>query len=200
MFTNKPFILASSSKSRFKILQTVGLDFKSKKPTCDEELLKKKLNNKKTKPLYLAKSLAKEKAKSVAKKYKNKTVIGCDTIIIFNNKLLNKAKNKAEAFLKIKKLNGKKHKIISVISVFKNGKEVWSHSQSSTVKIRKLKDTEIKKYISQSGTEILSSVGCYQIELLGPTIIEKTTGDFFNIMGFPLFPFLKFLKKDSYKT
>ena len=199
MFAHKPFILASSSKSRRKVLQTIKLNFKTKKPSCDEEHLKKKLRSSKTKPLNVVKSLAREKAKSVGKKHKKKLVIGCDTAIIFNNKLISKARNKKEAFVKIKKLSGKNHKIISAISVFKNNKEIWSCHQLSVVKIRKLKDLEIKNYINKSGRDILGSVGCYQAELLGPTIIEKITGDFFNVMGLPLFPFLNFLKKDSYK-
>ena len=61
--------------------------------------------------------------------------------------------------------------------------------------IRNLSINEINYYLKKSGKKILQSAGCYQIESLGPNIIENIKGDFFNVMGFPLFPFLKFLQK-----
>ena len=73
--------------------------------------------------------------------------------------------------------------------------EVWKTTQVSLVKIRKLNEQEVDRYLSKFGKEVLSSVGCYQIESTGPNIIENIKGDFFNVMGFPLFPFLKFLKR-----
>jgi len=76
-------------------------------------------------------------------------------------------------------------------------REVWQTTEKSKVKIRKLSKEDIDEYLLKSGKDILSSVGCYQIEGVGPNIIEEIRGDFFNIMGFPLFPFLKFIK--SYK-
>ena len=95
---------------------------------------------------------------------------------------------------KIKKLSGKKHKIITSVVVYFNNKLVWCHTQQTTIKLRRLGDLEIKKYLKSSGSTLLNSVGCYQIEKKGPIIIENIQGDFFNVMGFPLFPFLKFLK------
>ena len=74
-------------------------------------------------------------------------------------------------------------------------REVWKSSQKTKIKIRKLAEKEIDEYLLKAGKHILSSVGCYQVELLGPNIIEEIKGDFFNVMGFPLFPFLNFLKK-----
>ena len=94
---------------------------------------------------------------------------------------------------------GKKHSIYSSASVFYNKKEVWNKTQKTTVKIRKLTEKEINLYLSSVGKKILSSVGCYHIEVGGANIIENIKGDFFNVMGFPLFPFLKFLKKINIK-
>ena len=90
---------------------------------------------------------------------------------------------------------GKKHSIYSSASVFYNKKEIWNTTQKTTVKIRKLTNEEINIYLSNTGKKILSSVGCYQIEMGGVNIIEGIKGDYFNVMGFPLFPFLNFLKK-----
>ena len=194
MFINKKFILASSSTSRYKILKQNNLKFTKIKPICNEEVIKKKLKNKK-KPIQIVKYLAKEKAKSINFKHPKKTVVGCDTIILFGNKIVNKANNYKSAKTKLKKLSGKEHKIISAVSVYKNKKQIWSCSQTTTVKIRKISTNQINYYLKVCNKEILNSAGCYQIESLGPMIIENIKGDFFNVMGFPLFPFLKFLER-----
>ena len=195
MFTNKRFILASTSKSRYKILKQNKLSFLKKKPTCKEGLIKKKLIKNKKKPIQIVKTLAKEKAKSVSKKYEDDLVVGCDTIILFKNNIIGKARTLSSAHQKLLALSGKTHKIISSVSVYKNKKQIWSHTQTTSVELRKTNTKEIKKYLKLCGKNILSSAGCYQIEAQGPNIIKKIKGDFFNVMGFPLFPFLNFLKK-----
>ena len=199
MFINKKFILASSSKSRYKILKQNNLNFLKKKPTCNEELIKKKLNKKNKTPIQIVKHLAKEKAKSVSINNTKQLVVGCDTIIIFHNKIINKTINFKTAQKKLKKLAGKEHDIISAVSIFKNKKQIWSCTQTTKVKIRKLSTKNINDYINICGKQILQSAGCYQIESCGPIIIENIKGDFFNVMGFPLFPFLLFLKKFNIK-
>ena len=77
---------------------------------------------------------------------------------------------------------------------------MWNSTQKTIVKIRKINQKEVKRYVLKEGKDILGSVGCYQLEKSGPNIIEDISGDFFNVMGFPLFPFLKFLKNVKIKT
>ena len=195
MFLNKKFILASNSASRYRLLKNVGLNFVKKKPLCDEDYIKsqliKKSINKKTFP----KILAKEKAISVSIKKPNNIVVGSDTIIFFNNKIIDKAKTLKEAKEKLQKLSGKKHQIISGVSVCYKGKQIWSTQQTSTIHIKKLNQEQINIYLKKTGKNILSSVGCYQAEKMGPQIIKSINGDFYNVLGFPLFPFLSFLSK-----
>ena len=195
MIFNNKFVLASTSKSRYFILKNTGLSFSRLKPLCDENKLKKKLLVKKNTPKKISLELARLKAFSISKKTKNKIIVGSDTVIFINKKILNKAKNLREAKNKIKLMSGKKHIIYSSASVFYNKKEIWNKTQKTTVKIRKLTEKEIDIYLLNTGKKILSSVGCYQIELGGANIIEHIKGDYFNVMGFPLFPFLNFLKK-----
>lgn len=195
MFFNNHFILASSSASRYKILKNINLKFTKNKPPCNEKILKKKLIKKKINPKKISLELARLKSKSVSIKKNKEIVVGCDTIIYFDGVLLSKAKNLKDAKKKIARLSGKSHYVCSSVSVFYNMKEIWNSSQKSKIKIRSLSEKEIDIYLKKAGTKILSSVGCYQVELLGPNIIEEIKGDFFNVMGFPLFPFLKFLKK-----
>ena len=199
MIFNTEFVLASTSKSRYFILKNTGLSFSKHPPLCDENKLKKELLIRKKTPKKISLELARSKAFSVSKKIKNKIIVGSDTVIFINQKILNKAKNLNEAKNKIKLMAGKKHSIYSSASVFYNKKEIWNKTQKTTVKIRKLTDKEINTYLSNTGTKILSSVGCYQIEMGGANIIESIKGDYFNVMGFPLFPFLNFLKKFNIK-
>ena len=200
MIFNNPFVLASSSNSRYKILKNNNLLFSTCKPKCNEDFYKKRLLLKKTPPRKISLELARVKSNSVSKKIKNKLILGSDTVISLNGVLINKAKNLKEAKKKIKKLSGKSHHIYSSASVFYNNKEVWSGTQKTKVKIRKLSNHEIDYYLLKTKRKIIYSVGCYEIESLGPNIIEEIKGDFFNVMGFPLFPFLSFLKKYSIKT
>ena len=188
----KNFLLASKSISRYRLLKNAGLVFQTAIPNCDEDRIKAQLLKSKISIKNLAKHLAREKAMSVNNKTNN-LVVGSDTIIIFQNTLINKAKNLSQAKNKLKKLSGKKHKIISAVSVCHKEKQIWSAQQESTITLRKLSTDQIDLYLKKTGKEILSSVGCYQAEKLGPQIIKSIKGDFFNVLGFPLFPFLSFL-------
>ena len=191
---HQKFILASSSKSRYKILKNAGLNFTQKKPNCNEEDIKKTFNRK-TKPEIFAKKLSYEKAKSVSKlkQYTNKIVLGCDTVIYHNGKILDKVSSVEKAKKKIKSLSGKTHIIVSGLTICINGFKVWEDYEKTHVKIRKLNNKDVDTYLKKTGKQILSSVGCYQIESLGPNIIERIKGDYFNVMGLPLFNLLNYL-------
>ena len=197
---NTKFILLSSSKSRISILKKINLNFIHTKHHCNENYFKKKMKEKKISPKKISLELAKLKAKSISTKQNDILIIGSDTVIDLNGKLLGKPKNRKDAKNNIKKLAGRTHTIISSIAAYYNSKLVWFVSEKTKVKIRKLKKIEINDYINDCGPSILGSAGCYQIEKKGPLIIiEKINGDFFNVMGFPLFSFLKFLKKFNLK-
>jgi len=195
MILNKQFILASNSASRKMLLKNAGLKFFSEKPLCNEDYIKDQLLKKNTKKTNLPKLLAKAKALSVSENNTKYLVVGSDTIILFNNTIINKAKTMKEAKKKLQKLSGKKHQIISGASVCLNNKQIWSYQQTSTIHMNALNQKQINIYLEKTGKNILSSVGCYQVERLGPQIIKSIKGDFFNVLGFPLFPFLTFLSK-----
>mgnify|MGYP001246687734 CR=1 FL=1 len=192
------FILASSSTSRYKILKNSGFSFIKISPKTDEEKIKKQITKRK-KPAFIAKKLSYEKAKSISikKKYFYHTVIGCDTIIYIGDQIFDKAKNISEAKKKLVILSGKKHKIVSGVTIFNKGKKIYQFSETTQVKIRKLNRIKIDNYLNKTGKQILSSVGCYQVEALGPVIIEDIKGDFFNVMGLPLFKLLKYVSKNK---
>ncbi len=192
MNTHKKYILASTSKSRYSILKNSGFIFNKVEPLCNEDIIKKSLKQKQ--PALIAKKLSYEKAKSVSqiKKYQKHFVIGCDTLIYIGNKIFDKAKTMSEAKQKIKKLSGKKHIIVTGLTICRNGKKIWQTSVKTKVEIRDLSINDVDRYLKKTGKKILGSVGCYQVEALGPTIIKEIKGDFFNVMGLPLFKLLKY--------
>ena len=194
---NTKFILASSSSSRAKILKNSGLNFKILRPLCDEENIKKQIKHLKKKPIKFAKQLSFEKSKSISilKTHRDKYVIGCDTLIFFQQQIFDKAKNTKQAIDKIKIFSGNTHQIISAITICKNGAKIWQTHEITEVKIKDLSEAQIKKYLRKTGKQILSSVGCYQIEMFGTQIIEYIKGDFFNVMGLPLFKLIKYVSK-----
>ena len=199
MLFNKKFILASNSKSRFFILKNNKLNFRRVSPTCNEEIIKREKIKEKISPKKISLDLAINKAASVSKKYYNSLVIGSDTIIDLNNKIIEKARNIKDAKKKLNKLSGKKHSIYSSAAAYYKNKLIWKTTQKTTIQIRNLSRKEINEYLKKTDKNILLSVGCFQIEKEGPNIIENIKGDFFNVMGFPLFPFLLFLKKFNMK-
>tara|TARA_B100000700_G_scaffold37126_1_gene36647 strand:- start:1037 stop:1633 length:597 start_codon:yes stop_codon:yes gene_type:complete len=193
MLFNTKFILASESKSRKNMLKKNNLNFFQIPPKCNEEKIKSERKKISAKALSLL--LAKSKAASIAEENKNTLVVGADTVIELKKKIITKAKNKKEAKKKLKKLSGKEHHIYSTAVAIYKKKVVWKNTQKTTIKIRKLSNKEINYYLKKTKKDILSSVGCFQIENDGPNIIESIKGDFFNVMGFPLFQFLFFLKE-----
>ena len=199
MIFKTKFILASSSQSRYDLLKKNKLNFIRTKPICNEGPIKKKLLKKKYSAKLISLELARMKAKSVAVKNTNKLVVGSDTTISINGFLLDKAKNLKGAKKKLLQISNKKHQIYSSASAYYNNREVWKITQKTTVKIRKISQKEADLYLKNIGKQILNSVGCYRLEKEGANIIENIKGDFFNVMGFPLFPFLVFLKKFNVK-
>ena len=199
MLFKAKFILASSSQSRYDLLKRNKLSFIRINPICNEDIIKKKLLKKKYSPKLISLELARIKAKSIGLKKVNKLVVGSDTVISINGLLLDKATNINEARKTLLTMSNKKHLIYSSAAAYYNKKEIWKTTQKTIVKIRKISEKEADLYLKNVGKKILNSVGCYRLEKEGPNIIKNINGDFFNVMGFPLFPFLVFLKKFNIK-
>ena len=197
MINNTKIILASSSESRRRILKNTNIWFGVVKPKDNETYYKKKLLKEKKTPKQISQSLSFLKANSVSIKMKNKYVVGADTVVSLNGKIINKAKNIKDAKKKIKKISGKKHQITSSAHLLYNSKIVWRCTQTSIISIRKLTKQDIDAYIKEAGRGVVKSAGCYQAEKSGPQIIEKIKGDFYNVLGFPLLEFVSYIKKKN---
>ena len=179
-------ILASKSGVRKNILDKYGVESIVAPSNVDEDQVKDALLNKGADPEIISKNLAELKSVKVSNKYPDHLVLGADSVISLNLKLINKPKSREEAYNILKLLNGNKHYLISSVCISKNGAMIWNYTDKSELKMKNLSDIELKKYLSGIKTEILLAYGVYQIEAGGLNLFEYIKGDKDSIMGLPI--------------
>ena len=179
-------ILASKSKVRKEILDKNNIDVKVQPSTVDEELIKKSLLKEKASPENISKNLAEIKAIRVSQKNFNILVLGADSVIDLNGELISKPENREEALNILKKLNGKKHTLVSSVCISKNGSMVWNYTDKATLTMKNFSDEDLKKYLSKISDEALYSYNVYQIEGEGKELFSNIEGDKNTIMGLPI--------------
>ena len=179
-------ILASKSGVRKKILNKNGINCEVIPANIDEEQIKKSLLKEKATPEIISKNLAELKANKISKKKPNYLVLGADSVINLNNKIISKPTNRDEAFVILKKLNGQKHQLISSVCVSKNGSMIWNYTDASVLTMKQLNQNEIKSYLTRIRDKELYAYGVYQIEADGKSLFSKIEGDEDTIMGLPI--------------
>ncbi len=188
------FILASGSAVRQKMLRNAGFDFEICSADIDERSIQKDLESQDCSVAQIALALGIEKARFVAAKFPDKYVIGSDQMLVFEDHILNKSASLSQAKDKLLKLSGNTHHLISSAAIVKNDEVIWSHTDKADLVMRDLSERDIDDYLDKAGSDVLTSVGAYKLEEYGAWLFEKIEGDFFTILGFPLLPFLGFVK------
>ena len=178
--------LASSSPRRQQILKDLGLDFVVSHPVKYKE----KLSGLDPEALVCHNALG--KAKEVAEKYKDSIIIGCDTIVTFNNEILGKPLTPDNAYVMLMKLRGNYHRVFSGLAVIdmQKSRELVGYDKTE-VKFRDLSEKEINDYV-ESG-EPLDKAGAYGIQECGGAFVESIKGSFSNVVGLPKELLTKFL-------
>ena len=179
-------ILASKSKVRKEILDKNDISAQVQPPSVDEEPIKKSLLKKKVSPEIISKNLAEIKACRISQKNLDSLVLGADSVIDLNGELISKPERREEAFEILKKLNGKKHDLVSSVCISKNGSMIWNYSDKATLTMKKFSDEDLKSYLSKISDESLYSYNVYQIEGEGKNLFLKIEGDENTIMGLPI--------------
>ena len=179
-------ILASKSKVRKEILNKNNIDCKVEPSNVDEELVKNGLLNEGASPEIISKNLAELKANKVSQKKNGKMVLGADSVIDLEGELISKPKNRDEAMNILKKLNGKKHHLISSACISKDGSMVWNYTDKASLTMKKMSDEELEEYLSKITDEALYAYNVYQIEGEGRTLFSSIEGDENTIMGLPV--------------
>ena len=179
-------ILASKSKVRKDILEKNNIFAQVEPSRVDEDPIKQSLLNEKASPEIISKNLAELKASRVSQKNFDVLVLGADSVIDLEGELISKPQNREEALGILKKLNGKKHNLISSVCISKNGSMIWNHTDKATLTMKKFSDEELKEYLSKISDESLYAYNVYQIEGEGKNLLLKIDGDKNTIMGLPI--------------
>ncbi len=179
-------ILASKSGVRKQILNKNGIDCEVIPANINEDQIKESLFKEKATPKLISKNLAELKANKVSEKKFTEIVLGADSVIDLNGKLISKPTNRKEALNILKELNGQKHQLISSVCISKNGFMIWNFTDASTLTMKKLNLDEIKSYLAKIRDKELYAYGVYQIEADGRSLFSKIEGDENTIMGLPV--------------
>ena len=186
-------ILASKSKVREEILKKNGIQCVVFPSNVDEEPVKESLLNEGAYPEIISKNLAELKANKVSQKNYDVLVLGADSVIDLNGELISKPENRIEAFNILKKLNGKKHSLISSVCISKNGSMIWNYTDKAYLKMKNFSDKQLKEYLEKITDEALYAYNVYQIEGEGRNLFTSIDGDENTIMGLPIVDIKKFL-------
>jgi septum formation protein len=187
-------ILASKSKVREEILNKHKILCEVKPSNVDEDTLKETLIKESASPEIISKNLAEIKANKVSLKEINKMVIGADSVIDLDGELISKPESREEALKILKKLNGRKHNLISSVCISRNGSMIWNYTDKAELTMKKFSENDLKVYLSKISDEALYSYNVYQIEGEGRNLFSSIVGDENTIMGLPVFKIKEYLK------
>ena len=179
-------ILASKSKVRKEILDNNNIRCIVEPSNIDEGMVKESLLNEGATPEIVSKNLAELKANKVSQKKSGEIVLGADSVIDLEGKIISKPIDRQEALNILKKLNGKKHYLISSVCISKNGTMIWNYTDRAELTMKKMSDEELKDYLEKISDKDLFAYNVYQIEGEGRTLFSSIKGDVDTIMGLPV--------------
>lgn len=186
-------ILASQSPRRKKLLEQIGFSFSVEPSSCDESY------NANESPTDIVQMLAYRKAADVAKSNPQSLIIGADTIVVFEDRILEKPTSLNDAETMLASLSGRQHQVLSGVSLVKTDKEgnikdSDTFSESTKVFFGELSKNEIEHYVS--GGSPMDKAGSYGIQDdWGSLFVKRIEGDYNNVIGLPLFALYRHMKK-----
>jgi septum formation protein len=187
-------ILASKSKVRKEILDKHQIFCEVKPSNVDEDVVKDSLAKDLATPEIISKNLAELKANKVSLNQRDRMVLGADSVIDLNGELISKPEDRKEALIILKKLNGKKHYLISSVCISKNGSMIWNYTDKAELIMKNFSNEDLEVYLSKIPDETLYAYNVYQIEGEGRNLFSNITGDEDTIMGLPVLKIKEYLK------
>ena len=184
-------ILASQSEARRRLLVQAGVSFTALSPAFDENSLKSQSRDATT----LAQDLATAKSLSLNSINPNSFIIGADQTLCCDGAILSKPKNLVAARNQLQQLRGKRHTLVSAVSVSKNNQVLFQHCDKATLTMRNFSNTFLDNYLKTEAPAILRCVGSYEIEGPGINLFSHIDGNLFTIQGMPLLPLIAFLRE-----
>ena len=179
-------ILASKSGVRKKILEENQIKFIVEPSNVDEDSVKDSLLKVNATPEIISKNLAELKANKISQKRNGDLVLGADSVIDLNGKIISKPINRKEALETLRNLNGQTHHLISSVCMSLNGSMVWNYTDKASLTMKRMRDEELIEYLAKITDEALYAYNVYQIEGEGRSLFSKIDGDEDTIMGLPI--------------
>ena len=183
----KKLILASGSPRRKEILEQVGLDF-CVFPSDVEEVITKQV------PSDIVMELSRQKAEDVFQKQKEQDVIvlGADTVVAYEGKILGKPKDKEDAAAMLHMLSGQKHSVYTGVTLISSaGRETFY--EETRVEFYPMSEKEIRDYVNSK--EPIDKAGAYGIQGKAAVFIKGIEGDYYNVVGLPVARVSQYLQK-----
>lgn len=187
----RPLVLASKSPARRAMLEAAGIPVEIEPADIDERALER---NAPGAADDVATMLAREKARAVAARRPDRFVVGADQTLALGQKRFSKPANRAAARTQLQELRGRTHELHSAVALVRNDAVLFEFSDTARLSMRAFSDDFLDVYLEEIGTAAIASVGGYQLEGTGIQLFERVEGDYFTILGLPLFPVLVFLR------
>jgi septum formation protein len=193
-------ILASGSPHRHRLLRAAGLGFDVLTQPVDEESVREALQAEGATAEDAATALAELKAQRVAHLVPdNRTIVlGFDQILECEGRWFGKPSGRDEARRHLTNLRGRRHGLATAAVAFRGGARVWHHVATPSLWMRAVSDQELDLYLDACGDAVTGTVGAYELEGRGAQLMARVDGDFFTILGVPLFPVLQFLRDQRF--
>lgn len=176
-----------------KLLREVGIPYQSDRPGIDETTLKLTMHD--IPPEDWAKVLAERKAQSLCGRFPGHLILGADQTLILDGCIIDKPNSLDEATEQLRKLRNRTHRLKTAAAISCDDQIIWTATDEATIDVRDFSDQFLDSYLSKLGAEVFTTVGAYKYEALGAQLFSRTTGDYFTILGLPLWPLMNALRR-----
>jgi septum formation protein len=183
-------ILASASIARAALLRAAGLAFEVRPAAIDEGEVKRGGASADSTALLLAEL----KARQIARTEPEALVIGCDQLLVCEDRWFDKPADIAEARAHLMALRGRSHVLVTAVVCQRGERLLWHHIARPSLTMRTFSDAFLDDYLAAEGANVTTTVGGYRLEGLGVQLFEVITGEHAAILGLPLLPLLGFLR------
>jgi septum formation protein len=192
----EPLVLASKSAVRRALLEAAGIPLEVAPADIDERAIEARAAV--GTAAEAATLLAREKARVGAGRMSGRLVVGADQTLALGNARFTKPVDRAAARTQLRQLSGRTHELHAAVAVARDGRVIFSHVDTAKLTMRALSERFLDAYLDAAGPAVAASVGGYQLEGLGSHLFERIEGDYFTVLGLPLFALLAFLRRESF--
>jgi septum formation protein len=189
----EPLILASKSAARRAMLEGAAVPFSVQVADVDEDGVK--AGHDPSDAGGLAEALAQVKALAVSRHFPEAWVLGADQTLAFDGALVSKARSLDEARVRLLAMRGRTHQLHAAAALARNGQIVWSGRDAAHLSVRTFSTAFLDAYLAHEGEALLACVGAYRLEGMGAQLFEAVQGDYFTVLGMPLWPVLAELRR-----